>query len=79
MKKWVGNHAVDALLKTLVLAVILHVVVLILANFLGTTTGLLNLKVFWPHLTGGSTNVIISLVLLVLVYLGFYSFVSKKV
>ena len=73
MKAFVENKYVDALLKTLLAVVIVHVIAIGLAFFIGGTTGLFGMPVLWAHLTkGGIVGAIIVVVALIGVYYLFY-------
>ena len=78
MKQWIKCKAGDAVLKTLALAAVLHVVLLIVAAFVSVKVSTFSdgLKVFWPHFES-TGSIVVTLVLVVVLYLIFY-FTSKE-
>ena len=75
MKKTTKNKHTNALVMLLVIVAVVHVVVLIAAQFLAQTVGLFGLKVFWAHFTGGSA---INYIMVLVVLGGLYYYFLKK-
>jgi len=59
----------------LAIVAVVHIVVLIPAQFLSENTGILGFKVFWAHLTGGT---IINYIIVLIVLGGLYYYFLKK-
>jgi predicted membrane protein len=72
------NRYLEAFWKFLCLVIVLHLVVLIATYFSGNSMGIFALRVFWPQLSSGINNIIISLVIAILVYLGVYLYWTVK-
>lgn len=49
MKKWVNNLALDAVLKTVAILAILHIILIIFGTFWGQVRSALGIDMFWPH------------------------------
>lgn len=77
MKSFHGNRYVDALIKTLLLLVIIHIILILIGFFGATTVGFAGLKVFWPHLTSGIAGQLTSLVVAAAVYFGIWRYFTK--
>ena len=78
MNKIVENRWIDALIKTLIFLVVFHVLLLISGWFFGPNIVLFGLSLFWPHLTSGWINLILSIVITIVLYLIVYNFFTVK-
>jgi hypothetical protein len=79
MRSFYGNRFVDAIIKTIILIVLLHILIIAAGFVGGTTIGIAGLKVFWLHLTATSiNNNVIALIGLVIAYIGVFQFLTKK-
>jgi uncharacterized membrane protein len=75
MKQLIKDKYLNALVMLLAVVAIVHVVVLIAAQFLSQSSGILGLKVFWAHLTGGA---ILDYIVVLAILGGLYYYFLKK-
>lgn len=69
-----GNRLVSALLKTLVVLGIVHIIMLIIGLIWGNNYGWFGLRMVWPHWhtsMGITTGIVGSLILYIIIYLFF--------
>jgi protein-S-isoprenylcysteine O-methyltransferase Ste14 len=73
------NHRwLNALVKTIILLVVFHVVVVVLGVFFGTNINIFGLRLFWPHWTSNWMNVIIAIIGGVIIYFSIYGLFTKE-
>ena len=72
MKKWVNNLALDAVLKTVAILAILHIILIIFGTFWGQVRNVLGIDMFWPHWEWGFWNGALGIVLAVILYIIIY-------
>lgn len=72
-----GNRWMDALVKTLITLVVVHVLLLVLGMIFGNRIGWFGLRMLWPHWQG-TVSAWISIGLAVLVYFGIYALCTDK-
>lgn len=72
------NLWVNALVKTLIFLVIIHVVLLLLGNFFRTDIGIFNLPMLWAHWSDNWVDAIIGLIATGIIYLIIYCSTKKK-
>ncbi len=69
------NRWVNALIKTLILLIAVHVVLLIIGYFTGPDRGVFNLPMIWAHWSDGyldaTTGIISTIVLYFIIYILF--------
>ena len=73
------NHRwLSALMKTIILLVVFHVVVVGFGLLFGTRVNIFGLRMFWPHWTSNWMNATIAVIGGVIIYFGIYSFFTDK-
>ena len=74
----VSNRWLDALIKTVIFLIVVHIILWIIGMFMGTGAGVGGLNFLWPHWTTGGGNTIISIIILIVIYFIVYYFFTGK-
>lgn len=72
------NLWLDALIKTLIFLVIIHVVLLLLGSFIRTDIGIFNLPMLWAHWSDNWIDAVIGLIATGIIYLIIYCSARKR-
>ena len=84
MNKIVTNRWLDAFLKLLLISAVIHFSIMVLALLINQNTLLLNffdiidLDLFLPGIINGTTNQILSAIVIIFLYIIIYLFFTKK-
>lgn len=78
MSENTNNRWLNALVKTIILLVVFHVVIVVSGLFFATNVNIFGLRVFWPHWTSNWINAIIAIIGGVIIYFGIYGLFTGK-
>lgn len=78
MKRWTNNLFLDALYKTVVLWLIIHVIFWIAGYYWGGSMSILGFTMLWPHLETSIWGWITGIVGMLVVFGGIYAYDASK-